>query len=63
MEVLADRSLTRKEANRMKATLELDLIAYFKELERAVMSIFEQGEKEGLSADEIVASVEDLFNE
>lgn len=60
-ETLADKSMTEAEANRMKAPLELDLIAFYNALQEEIIDIIDTGSKEGMSADMIISSVELLF--
>lgn len=61
-EQLADRSMTRDEANREKASLELDLIAVFRLLEEEAMDLLAEGVRNNRSPDEIIAAIEELFN-
>lgn len=62
-EVVGDRSMTRKEADRLKASLELDLIAYFKQLEDEVMTRIDRGVRENMTPDQIIQDVGGIFDE
>ena len=61
--VVGDKSLPRAEVERIKAPMELDLIAFFKQLNESVMDIVIDGASQGMTPDEIIAMVEELFNE
>lgn len=59
----ADRSMTRKEVERLKAPLELDLTAYYKALEEEVVTTVATGTREGRTPAQIIGDVENLFAE
>jgi hypothetical protein len=62
-DVTADKSMSAPQVDKEKASFELDLIAFFKVLEEAVFERVEVGIEANLTPDEIVESVEELFNE
>jgi hypothetical protein len=62
-DVTADKSMSAPQVDKEKASFELDLIAFFKVLEEAVFERVEAGIEANLTPDEIVESVEELFNE
>ena len=62
-EVVADKSMTHAEADKMKASLELDLVAFFREMQDDMLRTVESGMQEGRTADEIISDVERLLNE
>lgn len=62
-EARGDASLTRNEVNRQKASFELDLVAFFKTLQGAVMDVLEDAIKEGQNGDQVIQAVDDLFED
>lgn len=56
-------NLTRKQADRLKAPLELDLMAFYSVLSEDTMRTVSRMSGEGATADEIIAEVEGLFDE
>ncbi len=60
-QIRGDRHLTSKEVDRLKASFQLDLIAYYKALQADVAGAIERGARDGKTPDEIISDVEGLF--
>lgn len=61
LQITGDKSLTRKEVDRIKAPLELDLIAFYKIVEDEVFKTLSEGIKDGKTPDQIINDVGELL--
>jgi hypothetical protein len=61
MDELRQPRTTASEFDALKASMELDLIAAFKNLEEDVQKVIAQGAAEGLTVEQIEKRVDELF--
>ena len=61
IQITGDKSLTRKEVDRIKAPLELDLIAFYKIVEDEVFQVLSKGIEDGKTPDQIINDVGELL--
>jgi len=58
---IGDRAITRTEAEKLKAGLELDLVAFYKIAEERALDLLDRAVKEGWSPDQVMAEASALF--
>ncbi len=63
MPEVRDGKITQEQAGRLQAPIELDLTAYFNILQEAVIETMNNAVKAGVTPDELIRQIEDLFND
>lgn len=58
---IGDRAITRTEAEKLKASLELDLVAFYKIAEERALDLLGRAVEEGWSPDQVMAEASALF--
>lgn len=58
---IGDRAITRTEAEKLKAGLELDLVAFYKVAEERALDLLGRAVEEGWSPDQVMAEASALF--
>lgn len=58
---IADKKYSSNEFNELIISIQLDMLAVFKNIEEDVIKLISQGRKEGWTVDELILKIEDLF--